>query len=99
LKHKKLAKQKNINKKGKLFVIIGRKTFSSAVLNTLDFKKHTNAIIVGEETSGKPNHYGEIKSFELPNSKLKVYYSTKYFKHYEKDIETIRPDVIIKTTS
>jgi hypothetical protein len=30
-----------INKKGKLFIIIGRETFSSAILNTYSFKKNT----------------------------------------------------------
>lgn len=93
---KKLSKLDEYNKKGKLFVVIGRKTFSSAVLNTLDFKKHTNAIIVGEETSGKPNHYGEVRTFELPNSKLKVYYSKKYFKNSKIDFNTIKPDIEIE---
>ena len=35
---------KGIDKTGKLFVVIGRSTFSSAILNTLDFKRQTNAI-------------------------------------------------------
>lgn len=95
---KKLSDFKNVNQKGKLFVIIGRWTFSSAILNTLDFKKYTNATIVGESTSGKPNHYGEVRSFNLPKSKLEVYYSTKYFKRVEDDLGTIKPDIEIKTS-
>ena len=62
---------------------------------TLDFKKNTNAIIVGEATSGKPNHFGEVKSFILPNSKIKTYYSTKYFKRTENNTKTITPDIKI----
>lgn len=76
---KEISKIKEVNKKGKLFVLIGRKTFSSAILNTLDFKKKTKAIAVGEETGGKASHFGEIRSFRLPNSGLKITYSTKYF--------------------
>ncbi len=34
-----LSTIKKINKKGKLYVIIGRETFSSAILNAMDFKK------------------------------------------------------------
>jgi len=88
----------NIDKKGKIFVVIGRSTFSSAILNTVDFENKTNAITVGEETGGKPNHYGEIRSFKLPNSNLDVIYSTKYFKNTEKEINTIVPYIKIETS-
>ncbi|NOZ46662.1 MAG: hypothetical protein GXO79_07740 [Chlorobi bacterium] len=92
---KKLAKNK-INSEGKLYVAIGRKTFSSAILNTLDFKENTKAIVVGENTGGKPNHYGEIRSFKLPNSGILIYYSTKYFKRVNVEMNTIQPDVEIE---
>ena len=95
---KRLSEIKKINQKGKIFVIIGKRTFSSAIINTLDFKEHTNALIVGEITSGKPNHYGEVRSFTLPNSKLQVNYSTKFFKKVETDIGTIKPDIEIETS-
>jgi len=90
-----LSTIKKINKKGKLFVIIGRETFSSAIINAIDFKNMTQAIFVGEETSGKPNHFGEIKQLQLPSSGLKIQYSTNYFKKSVLDINTITPDYII----
>jgi C-terminal processing protease CtpA/Prc len=95
---KQLAKNKIINLKGKLFVIIGRRTFSSAIINTYDFKKYTNAILVGEETAARLNHYGEIKKTELPTSHLKIYYSTKYFQldNKNKDLNTVKPDIEIE---
>ena len=68
-----------INQEGKLFVLIGRKTFSSAIINTLDFQSKTKAILVGEETGGKASHYGETRSFILASSGLQITYSTKYF--------------------
>ncbi|MCK9626143.1 MAG: S41 family peptidase [Bacteroidales bacterium] len=89
---------KKINKKGKLFVIIGRETFSSAIINAMDFKNMTQAIFVGEETSGKPNHFGEIRLFQLPSSGLKIQYSTNYFKNSALDINTITPDHIVDVT-
>ena len=64
----------------------------------MDFKRMTEAIFVGEETGGKPNHFGEIKSFRLPYSGLKLKYSTKYFKRTDEDINTITPDFIIETS-
>jgi hypothetical protein len=90
--------QSKLNKEGKIFVIVGRKTFSSAILNTISLKKKTKAIFVGEPTSGKPNHYGDTKAFRLPNSKINVKYSTKYFNNYDEDIETFIPDKIIELT-
>lgn len=70
----------SINKKENLRVIIGRRTFSSALLNAYEFKNETNAKILGEPSGGKPNCYGEILKFQLPNSKFIVTYSTRYYK-------------------
>jgi hypothetical protein len=82
----------------KLYVVIGRKTFSSAIINTMDFKQQTKAIFVGEETGGKPNHFGEVRNFQLPSSGIIINYSTKYFKRTNEDLNTIRPDVIIESS-
>ncbi len=90
-----LSTIKKINKKGKFYVIIGRQTFSSAIINVMDFKNMTQAIFVGEETSGKPNHFGEIKLLELPSSGLKIQYSTKYFQKSAIELKTITPDHLI----
>ncbi|HEX8172694.1 MAG TPA: hypothetical protein VF824_19310 [Thermoanaerobaculia bacterium] len=68
-----------LNRADRLFVLIGRATFSSAMLNALDLDRQTNATLVGEPTGGKPNAYGEILNFALPNSRLTIFYSTKYF--------------------
>jgi hypothetical protein len=40
--------RKEINQKGRLFVIIGLRTFSSAIFNALDLKKKTEAERVGK---------------------------------------------------
>lgn len=81
------------NPKMKVYVILGRRTFSSAILNAMDLKRITNAIFIGEETSGKPNHFGEVKSFQLPSSGIRVDYSTKYFKRTDEKVNTINPDI------
>lgn len=87
-----------INRKGKLYVITGRDSYSSAIINIMDFTNMTNAILVGEETSGKPNHLGEIRSLKLPSSALSLQYSTKYFKRTDKDLKTITPEKIIESS-
>lgn len=92
----KLAKYLEVNPGVKTYVVLGRNTFSSAILNTMDFKRLTNAVFVGEETAGKPNHFGEVRRFQLPNSQLAVTYSTKYFKITDENVNTIAPDVPIE---
>jgi tetratricopeptide (TPR) repeat protein len=64
-----------INRRGKLFTIISPQTFSAAVLLAVDLEQHTQTLFVGEPTGGKPNGYGELRRFRLPNSSLEVRYS------------------------
>ncbi len=85
-----------INVKSNLKVVIGRETFSSGLLNAYDFKQNTNAIIIGEPSGGKPNCYGEILRFTLPNSKFNVSYSTEFYKLIPEDSTLfLYPDEII----
>ncbi len=88
----------DLNRKGRLFVITGRQTFSSAVLNAARLRYETNAIFVGEAATGSPNHFGEVKSFTLPNSKLKVSYSTKYFQYSKEAADSIATDIPVEPT-
>ncbi|MFC2167288.1 peptidase S41, partial [Acidobacteriota bacterium] len=90
-----LKKRPHLNQKDKLFVILGRSTFSSAVLNAIQLQNQTEATFVGEPTGGKPNHFGEVKQFILPNSKLIISYSTKYFTSSKRDTDSFYPDVSI----
>lgn len=82
------------NKKFKVYILIGNKTFSSALLNAYDGKNELDAVLVGEPTGGNLNAYGEVKSFDLPYSGFSIDYSTKYFelvKGYDKD--ALYPDI------
>jgi hypothetical protein len=88
----------SINREGHLFVIIGRETFSSAILNAISFRSETSAILVGEATGGKPNHFGEIRFFTLPNSRVPITYSTKYFRMAAEDTPSLFPDIEVGTS-
>lgn len=81
-----------LNQKGALFVIIGRQTFSAAMVNAIDFRKETNAILVGEPIGERPNSYSENDEMTLPNSRLVVSYSTRYYKFLEEDAPAVQPD-------
>ena len=82
----------------KIYCVVGRSTFSSGILNALDLKLKLDARLVGEPTAGKPNHFGEVRSFRLPDSEIEVRYSTKYFKMLKNDMPTLAPDVEIDLT-
>jgi tetratricopeptide (TPR) repeat protein len=78
-----LIRSDKVNQPGKLFVIIGRSTFSAAVWLVGDLEKHTRAIFVGEPTGGKQNHYGMggvsgSTSFMLPHSRLVIEHSNEF---------------------
>ena len=89
-----------LNTTGKLFVIIGRGTYSSALQNAISLSLETNAILVGEPTGGKPNHYGEVRSFRLPNVRLRVQYSTHYWLNYpDGDPLILEPDITAVVTT
>ena len=59
-----------INRRGALFVIIGRLTYSAAQNTVTAIDRETNAIFVGEPTGSRPNFIGESLYFELPYSKV-----------------------------
>ena len=61
-----------INRRGALFVIIGRLTFSAAQNTVTAIDRETNAIFVGEPTGSRPNFIGEVTYFELPYSKVRA---------------------------
>src|SRR5262249_19136415 len=59
-------------------LIIGRHTFSSAIINAVQMRQ-SPVRVIGEPTGGSTNHYGNVKTLVLPNSRLSVNYSTQYF--------------------
>jgi len=92
-------KNSKVNKKGRLFCVVGRKTFSSAILNALKLRRDTHAIFVGEPTGGKPNHFGHVETFALPYSKLRIRYSTKHFHYLKEDSPSLMPDILVEVSS
>jgi hypothetical protein len=78
----------------RVFTIIGRDTFSSALLNAYSLKNDVGAVLLGEASGGKPNCYGEVLYLELLNSKLRIRYSTRYYDIIEDDSqESLFPDM------
>jgi tetratricopeptide (TPR) repeat protein len=64
--------------RGKIFVLIGTRTYSAAQNLTTYIERWTPAIFVGEPTGSSPNFVGEELGFQLPYSKLFVNISDRY---------------------
>ena len=67
-----LIRNPEISRRGALFVIIGRLTFSAAQNTATAIGRETEPIFVGEPTGSRPNFNGETIPFELPYSKLRA---------------------------
>ena len=77
---KKLISSSKINKKGTFFVLIGRRTFSSAQLIVTGLEQYSYATFLGEP-SGINTHFfaNSRKNLVLPNSKLTISLSTNWW--------------------
>lgn len=65
-----IIQSRKINRKGHLFIILGKATFSAAQNLSNELEKYTECIFVGEPTSENVNFWGDIRMEVLPNSKL-----------------------------
>ncbi len=79
-----------------VYVLTSRQTYSAGMSNTAHFKQLLNAKIIGEPTGANPNDYQDAQTFQLPNSKLQVQYSKRYYRFQDTVSQGILPDVYIK---
>lgn len=80
-----IIKASKIDQRGKLFVLIGRSTWSAAQFLVNNLEDYTNAIFVGEPSGGKRNSYGDSRRITLPNSGITVRVSTLWWQEDERD--------------
>lgn len=86
---------------GPVCVLIGPFTFSSAMKLANVIKDFEIATLIGEETGGIPNAFGEVYTFDLPATRLQVGVSTKQFSRANGDLEDKRgvlPDFEVRQT-
>jgi hypothetical protein len=82
----------------RLFCLIGGETFSSGVWTANDLRR-LGATLVGSPTGGKPNSYGNVRSFLLPSSRLEAFYSTTFYRIIDDaDPPSLIPDVPVDPT-
>ena len=74
-----LIKSNKVDQKGKLFILVGRSTWSAAQFLVDALEDYTEALFVGEPTGGKRNSYGDSRRITLPNSGITVRVSTLWW--------------------
>ena len=92
----KLCRDTTINKRGKLFVLTGRNTFSAALCFASQLQMRSQAIFVGEPAGDAPSGPGDVETYLLPNSKARVALSQLFWNNtfsLDKRIE-LTPDLI-----
>ena len=93
-------KQSTINIKkdivfdGNIYALTSTDTFSSAMAFAVAIQDNKVGVIVGEVPGNMPSSYGDILSFQMPNSQLPITISFKKFRRVdeEKDKLPLIPD-------
>jgi len=93
-----IMRSAKLNQRGKVYVIIGRHTFSAAQNTTNWLKKWTDAIFVGEPTGSSPNQFGDAVPVKLPNSGIAPQASTVWWQDIDERNQDkwVAPDVAVE---
>jgi hypothetical protein len=84
--------------RGKVYIMIGSGTFSSAIMFATIIKDSKLAQLIGEEPQeGHPTHFGEMYGTELPNTKLSLRFGVKeWIRPLGKEVgNRLTPDIFI----
>ena len=93
-----LTQTEAVNQPGKLFVMLGRHTFSAAGNFAVDLKRRSHALFVGEPMGGGVNQYGDNVPVILPNSGLEARVASRYWQMSAADDVrlTLTPDISVE---
>lgn len=72
-----------VNRPGRLFVLMGRGTWSAAQFLLNRLQAYTDVLFVGEPSGSKGNHYGDSRRITLPHSGLTVRVSIYYWQEWD----------------
>lgn len=81
--------------KGRVRALINRQSYSNAVTVAAILKDYGFATILGEETADLATTYGSVEQFNLPNSKVQIFYPKSYIVRPDGDetVHGVRPDI------
>jgi hypothetical protein len=97
-----LVRSDTINRKGHLFVILGRNTFSAAMSVATDLERQTECLFVGEPSCSGPNFRGQANPITLPYSGLRLSCASLYYQGALLSCDRrpwIAPDIVAELSS
>ena len=77
--HELIKRDHSVNQPGRLYLLVGRKTFSAAIMLLDQFDDHTAALFVGEPSRAPFNHFGDPTDSKLPHSKMTLSVSNRFW--------------------
>ena len=87
----------------RIVVLAGRATFSAAANFMGDLEAATRYLLVGEDSGGAPNLYGDVQPLDLPVTGLRVEVATMWWVKSIRGANdprvTFHPDVVVKPTA
>jgi hypothetical protein len=86
-----LAREEWANLPGRLFVIVGRCTFSAGLYHAAQLKELTQAVFVGEPVGDRLDFWAEGGQIVLPNSGVAIWYSNGFHRYSQADYPEYRP--------
>ena len=97
-----LFASKQVNRRGKLYLLVGRATFSAAANFAAEIDRDTRAVIAGEPTGGGVETYGDTVPVLLPSLGWYVYVASRYHERKRGPNDhrlAVAPDVRVDLTS
>jgi hypothetical protein len=97
-----LLASKRVNRPSRLYLLIGRATFSAAANFTADLDRDTRATMVGEPTGGGVETYGDVDSLLLPSTGWSLNVATRYHDRRRGPRDrrlAVAPDIRVDLTS
>ena len=93
---------KKVNRRGRLYLLTGRATFSAAANFAAEIDRYTHALVVGEPTGGGVETYGDTFPVPLPTAGWTVHVAARYHERKKSPGDrrlAVEPDVRVELTS
>jgi C-terminal processing protease CtpA/Prc len=97
-----LFRSKAVNRRGRLYLLTGRATFSAAANFAAEIDRDTRATIVGEPTGGGIETYGDTTPVRLETTGWMVHVAARYHERKRGSNDqrlAVEPDVRVDVTS
>jgi len=88
------ATARNALQKVAMYAFVGHPTISGGIDSSVALKRY-GMTFIGEPTGGSVNHYGNVRTFNLPVSNIEVSYSIEYHSFPDFPPGPLVPDIVI----